>query len=66
MLCTRALTDALEKVAIVVEALLTVALVAWHRVLTATLLTDLLGKQRALVNICKEQTKGQTAVVSMS
>lgn len=47
------LTDALEKVAVVVEALLTVALVAWLRVLTATLLADFFSKQRTLVDICR-------------
>lgn len=43
--------NALEEVAIVVEALLTVAFVAWKRVLTATFLTDFFGKQGTLVNI---------------
>lgn len=43
--------DALEQVGVIVEASLAVALVAWECVLTATLLTDFISKQRALVNI---------------
>lgn len=43
--------NALKEVAIVVEALLTVALVAWKRVLTATFLTDFFSKQGTLINI---------------
>lgn len=43
--------NALEEVAVVVEALLTVALVSWQRVLTATFLTDFISEQGALINI---------------
>jgi len=52
-----ALTDALEQVAVVVEALLAVALVARLRVLTATLLADFVGEQKTLVDICRREKK---------
>lgn len=55
MLRISSLTDALEKVAVIVEALLTVALVAWQCVLTATLLADFVGEQRTLVDICRQE-----------
>lgn len=54
-LCISILTDALQKVAVVVEALLTVAFVAWLRVFTAALLADFISKQRTLVNICRQR-----------
>lgn len=47
-------TNALEQVAVIVKALLTVALVSRLGVLTATLLADFIGKKRTLVNVCKE------------
>lgn len=51
----KALTYALEKVAVVVETLLTVALVASQRVFTAALLTDFLSEQKTLINICRRK-----------
>lgn len=51
--CSRveSLTNALQKVAVVVEALLTVTLVARHRVLAASLLTDFFSKQKTFIDI---------------
>lgn len=46
------LTHALQQVAIVVEALLAVALVAGLRVHALALLADLFSKQYALVDVC--------------
>lgn len=43
--------NALEKIAVVVKALLTVALISRQCVLTAAFFTDFLGKQSALINI---------------
>lgn len=54
---------ALEKVAVIVEALLTVALVARHRVLTVTLLADFISKQRALVDIMVSRQAVQASFV---
>ncbi len=62
MVCSQALTNALEKVAVIVEALLTVALVARQRVLTATLLADFISKQRTLVDICRQGRKNLSSV----
>ena len=56
------LTNALKKVAVIVEALLTVALVARQRVLTVTLLTDFIGKQRTLVDICRQGRRNTFSV----
>ncbi len=52
-----ALTNALEKVAVIVEAPLTVTFITWQRVLTATLLTDFIGKQGTLIDICRQRRK---------
>ena len=50
---SESLTNALQEVAVIVEALLTVALVARQRVLTAALLADFISEQRALVDVCR-------------
>lgn len=47
------LAYALQQVAVVVEALLTVALVARQCVLAAALLADFFSKQSAFVNVCR-------------
>lgn len=54
-----ALAHALEEVAVIVEALLAVALVARQRVLTVTLLADFISKQRALIDICRRKMSSQ-------
>jgi len=50
--CVAIVTDALQQVAVVVEALLAVALVARLGVDAAALLTDLIGEENAFVDIC--------------
>lgn len=52
---TQQLAYALQQVAVIVEALLTVALVARQRVLTAALLADFFSEQSALVNVCRRR-----------
>lgn len=64
--CFHALTDALEKIAVVVEALLAVALVARLRVLTATLLADFISKQRTLVDICRQGRKSLLTHITLT
>lgn len=53
------LAYALQQVAVVVETLLTVALVARQCVLAAALLADFLGKQSALVDVCRRRRGGE-------
>lgn len=53
------LAYALQQVAVVVEALLTVALVARQCVLAAALLADFLGEQSALVDVCRRKGGGE-------
>ena len=60
--CIQVLTNALKKVAVIVEALLTVALVARQRVLTVTLLTDFISEQRTLVDICRQGRRNTFSV----
>lgn len=55
------LTHALQQVAVVVEALLAVALVAWLRVHALALLADLCPKQDAFVDVCV--TKGNVSAL---
>lgn len=58
-LLVTALTHAFQQVAIVVESLLAIALVAWLRVYTLALLADLCSEQYALVDVCV--TKGSVS-----
>lgn len=64
MLCIACLTDALEKVGVIVETLLTVALVARQRVLTVALLADFISKQSALVDVCRGGRNNQISVAA--
>lgn len=56
---TAALTHALQQVPVVVEALLTVALVAGLRIHALALLADLCPEQYALVDVCGETSRGR-------
>lgn len=50
-------TNALKKVAVIVKALLTVALITSQRIFTTAPFADFLSKQSTLINICRQQTK---------
>lgn len=66
MQCIKSLTNTLKEVAVIVEALLTVALVARQCVLTAALLTDFISKQRTLVDICGQERNNLPSVIMAS